>query len=247
MEPLRLGIDVTDVQEWSERLHRCPRVAATAFTARELDESGGRPERLAVLWAVKEASVKALGSGFGGIGWRGVEVGSRDGHPRWVRLAELPPQVPPPGGAIRLALRTAGAQGQRRPVVAAAALGDRAGGTTAARVDRVPRLLARQRAGRAAHASAAVRRTAEEAASTVVRGRAWRWGYSSLGAPCLSAAGGRRLSVALAHGAGLAAALVGVPHTRPGAQRAGSPSGQRSTLLTIIDDDDLLEGVSVRG
>lgn len=69
---MRLGLDVTSVAQWRARLGRAPAVASTAFSTCELAWCDGDVDRFTRAWAVKEAMVKLLGTGFDGIGWRGV-------------------------------------------------------------------------------------------------------------------------------------------------------------------------------
>lgn len=242
-----LGVDVTDAVAWAVRLARCPALARTAFTPLELRESGGDPRRLAVVWAVKEAVVKALGTGFAGIGWRGVEVRCPAARPRAVRVTGvLPAQCPT---ALRLAVRVGPPVEGRLPVLAAAVLGAAVPPRMAVRIDRVAGLDDGPRPGRAARASAAARRTAEAAARTLLPGTGWIWERTPQGAPLLRTAAGDRMSVALSHGGGLVAAVVAVADgERCHPAVPGTPhTGQRSLVLTIMDDDYLFEGVSACG
>lgn len=50
------------------------RFGAKHFTAAEWRDARGDAARIAARWAAKEAAVKALGTGFGPVGWREVEV-----------------------------------------------------------------------------------------------------------------------------------------------------------------------------
>jgi phosphopantetheinyl transferase (holo-ACP synthase) len=69
-----LGLDVCGFKRWEYLLTRTPEVAARAFTPRELQWASGQPERLARVWAIKEAVVKTLGCGFAGLAYHEVEV-----------------------------------------------------------------------------------------------------------------------------------------------------------------------------
>ncbi|MDQ8705985.1 4'-phosphopantetheinyl transferase superfamily protein [Streptomyces sp. LHD-70] len=250
---VRLGIDVTDARAWAARLTRCPGLAATAFTGRELSETGAEPGALASVWAIKEAVVKALGTGFAGIGWRGVEVRSPAGRPASVRLTgDLPPWVYD-SDAVRLAVRGPhSAADAPRTLLAAVALTAPTGPGThivaTARTDQVRDVFDGPRAGRAARAGAAVRRTAERAARAVLEpyDGPWTWTRTEQGAPLLRTRDGRHLPVALSHGAGITAALVAAPAPRTASDSTPTTAttSQQSLLLTIIDDDYLLEGVS---
>ena len=54
------------------------------FTDLEREQAGGQVERLTGRFAAKEACAKALGTGFGGIAWREIEI---------VRLASGKPEL----------------------------------------------------------------------------------------------------------------------------------------------------------
>lgn len=73
----RLGLDITSVVAWRDRLRRTPAVGEVAFSAAERAWAGGRrgaAYRYATLWALKEAVLKALGTGFDTVGWCGIEI-----------------------------------------------------------------------------------------------------------------------------------------------------------------------------
>ncbi|MFE5584671.1 4'-phosphopantetheinyl transferase superfamily protein [Kitasatospora sp. NPDC056531] len=257
---VRLGVDVSDVADWAVRLRRTPQVAAVAFTERELAATAADPRALTEVWAVKEAVLKALGTGFDGIGWRGIEVAPPGGGARVVRIAggRHPPDFP---RVLRGAVREVGGS-VLAAVVAAPGLGHRPPPRLRAALVAVPGGLPRRERQRAHSAAARLAgRRAWEAlcAGTGRTAAGTRWGRTEAGAPVLRTVGGLRVPVALAHGAGLAAALVAlpaarVPHeaeaedngaedNRPG--DSGRGSGKPSLELTIIAHDNLLKEVTV--
>jgi holo-[acyl-carrier protein] synthase len=72
---LASGVDLVDVDRVRAVLHRHPdRFLDRYFTAFERDQCGRVAERVATRWAAKEAVAKALGTGFGPVGWREIEV-----------------------------------------------------------------------------------------------------------------------------------------------------------------------------
>ena len=72
---LRVGIDTVEVAavEAALRAHG-DRYLQRVYTAREVADCGGDPERLAARFAAKEATLKALRAGAGGVPWAAVEV-----------------------------------------------------------------------------------------------------------------------------------------------------------------------------
>ena len=79
MQTPRIGHDLVDIPRFQKALER--REAAwkrRVFTEAEWEAAGRRPDRAAVLaarFAAKEATFKALGTGWGqGVAWRDVEV-----------------------------------------------------------------------------------------------------------------------------------------------------------------------------
>jgi holo-[acyl-carrier protein] synthase len=95
-----VGVDAVDVERFGEALGRRPGIADRLFTQGERADGGGDVQRLAVRFAAKEATMKALGIGIGSVGWHDVEV------------------VRPPGGAPSLRLTAAAADLARRRGVA---------------------------------------------------------------------------------------------------------------------------------
>ena len=72
---LAVGVDLVEIRRvagLAERYGR--RFTGRVFTPAEETECGDRPESLAARWAAKEAVVKALGTGFGPVGFRDIEL-----------------------------------------------------------------------------------------------------------------------------------------------------------------------------
>jgi holo-[acyl-carrier protein] synthase len=73
-----IGIDLVHVERMSRAIERGQeRLLARLFTDKERADADGpaRDEKLAARFAAKEATFKALGTGWaGGVGWRHVEV-----------------------------------------------------------------------------------------------------------------------------------------------------------------------------
>ena len=77
-----IGIDIIEVQRIRETVGRTPRFVERVFTdlERKYCESRGAAaaQHYAARFAAKEATLKALGTGWsGGISWRDIEVSSR--------------------------------------------------------------------------------------------------------------------------------------------------------------------------
>lgn len=77
-----MGTDIVEIARIASALARSEKLAARVLTAREMrvfQQSGDPCRYLAKRFAVKEAAVKALGTGIGrGIGWHQVEVGNQE-------------------------------------------------------------------------------------------------------------------------------------------------------------------------
>jgi holo-[acyl-carrier protein] synthase len=72
---LLTGIDLIEIDRVASAIERHgDRFLNRIFTQRELDDCGGRAESFAARFAAKEATAKALGSGFGDIAWDEVEI-----------------------------------------------------------------------------------------------------------------------------------------------------------------------------
>ena len=76
-----LGVDAVDIERFRRLLARRPAVAERIFTEGERSYLAGRADPvpgLAARFAAKEATMKALGTGLGGVGFSEVEVLSDD-------------------------------------------------------------------------------------------------------------------------------------------------------------------------
>jgi holo-[acyl-carrier protein] synthase len=70
-----VGIDLVDIDDVREALRtHGDRYLRRIYTERELEDSRGRPERLAECFAAKEAALKAVRREDEAIPWRSVEV-----------------------------------------------------------------------------------------------------------------------------------------------------------------------------
>lgn len=72
-----LGIDAVDVPRFRRAVERSPRLLDRVFVAEEREALEGRADRipaLAARFAAREATMKALGTGLGGIDLRDVWV-----------------------------------------------------------------------------------------------------------------------------------------------------------------------------
>ena len=72
---LAVGTDLVEIRRVGELVARYgTRFTDRVFTVIELADSCGRVESLAARWAAKEAVAKALGTGFGAVSPRDIEV-----------------------------------------------------------------------------------------------------------------------------------------------------------------------------
>ena len=72
---LTTGIDLIEIDRVASAIERHgERFLNRIFTVREIQDCGGRAESFAARFAAKEATAKALGSGFGDIAWDEVEI-----------------------------------------------------------------------------------------------------------------------------------------------------------------------------
>jgi holo-[acyl-carrier protein] synthase len=75
MTTLAVGVDMVEIERVRGVLQRHrERFRARVFTPVELAVCRDRPHQLAVRFAAKEATMKALGTGAGGVAWREIEV-----------------------------------------------------------------------------------------------------------------------------------------------------------------------------
>jgi holo-[acyl-carrier protein] synthase len=80
---LKTGVDIIEIRRIQAALDRHgERFLERIFTPEEIAECQGRADRLAVRFAAKEATSKALGTGIGPVSWREVEtLHKRSGEP----------------------------------------------------------------------------------------------------------------------------------------------------------------------
>ena len=72
---LTTGIDLIEIERISSAIARHgERFLNRIYTAREIKDCSGRTESLAARFAAKEATSKALNTGFGKIAWNDVEI-----------------------------------------------------------------------------------------------------------------------------------------------------------------------------
>lgn len=82
--PVSSGIDLVEINRIERLIARFGgRFLEVVFTPGEVAYCGLRPPQLAARFAAKEATMKALGTGRLGIGWREIEVVTEaSGRPR---------------------------------------------------------------------------------------------------------------------------------------------------------------------
>ncbi len=72
---LKTGIDIIEIVRIQEAFARHgERFLQRVFTPAEVAECRGRAEALAVRFAAKEATTKALGTGIGPVSWKEIET-----------------------------------------------------------------------------------------------------------------------------------------------------------------------------
>ncbi len=72
---LRTGVDLIEIERVEAAIQRYgQRFLERVFTPRELAEVGENVASLAVRFAAKEATAKALGTGIGDVGWQEIEI-----------------------------------------------------------------------------------------------------------------------------------------------------------------------------
>lgn len=75
MSSLAAGIDAIEIERVRRTLTRHPdRFLKRVYTPLEIAYCRGRISELAARFAAKEATMKALGTGVRGVGWRDIEV-----------------------------------------------------------------------------------------------------------------------------------------------------------------------------
>ena len=69
------GVDIIEIHRVAEVLEQYgSRFLARVFTPDEIAYCRGRPPNLAARFAAKEATMKALGTGVRGVGWKDIEI-----------------------------------------------------------------------------------------------------------------------------------------------------------------------------
>jgi holo-[acyl-carrier protein] synthase len=69
------GVDIIEIHRVAGVLERYgSRFLARVFTPDEIAYCRGRPPNLAARFAAKEATMKALGTGVRGVGWKDIEI-----------------------------------------------------------------------------------------------------------------------------------------------------------------------------
>ena len=83
MQDISVGIDIIEISRVAATLKRFgERFLQRIYTTSEIAYCRGRAPQLAARFAAKEATMKALGTGTRGVGWREVEVTrKRSGEP----------------------------------------------------------------------------------------------------------------------------------------------------------------------
>ena len=72
---LTTGVDIIEINRVAAVLERYgDRFLHRIYTWGELEYCRGRPSKLASRFAAKEATMKALGTGVRGVGWKDIEV-----------------------------------------------------------------------------------------------------------------------------------------------------------------------------
>jgi holo-[acyl-carrier protein] synthase len=72
---LRTGVDLIEISRVRDAIDRHgERLVSRIFTENEQRDSSGKFASLAARFAAKEAGAKALGCGFGPIGWLEIEI-----------------------------------------------------------------------------------------------------------------------------------------------------------------------------
>ncbi|MBN1151899.1 MAG: holo-ACP synthase [Dehalococcoidia bacterium] len=70
-----IGVDIIEIPRIAEAIERLgERFLHRIYTDREIERYRNRIPSLATRFAAKEAVMKVLGTGFGGIGWHDIEI-----------------------------------------------------------------------------------------------------------------------------------------------------------------------------
>lgn len=84
---LSTGVDIIEIARVAQVLERYgQRFLQRIYTSGEIAYCRGRPPNLAARFAAKEATMKALGSGTRGMGWREIEVVRQQSGAPGIRL-----------------------------------------------------------------------------------------------------------------------------------------------------------------
>ena len=84
---LTTGVDIIEIPRIKQVLERYgQRFLDRIFTPGEIEYCRGRPPNLAGRFAVKEATMKALGTGVRGVSWKDIEVVRADSGAPSVKL-----------------------------------------------------------------------------------------------------------------------------------------------------------------
>ncbi len=117
---LRVGIDTVSVDAVRAALDaHGERYLRRVFTEREVAESAGEPERLAARFAAKEATLKALRAGDGGVPWPAMEVRRHPGGHTDLALSGVAAERAAAAGIVDLAVSLTHEAGLASAVVVA--------------------------------------------------------------------------------------------------------------------------------
>ena len=90
----RIGVDAIYLPDWGRYLEvGGERFLQRVYTALELEQAEGEPERLASRFAGKEAVLKVLGTGIDGVGMSAVEIACEDSGRPQVRLHQAAREI----------------------------------------------------------------------------------------------------------------------------------------------------------
>jgi holo-[acyl-carrier protein] synthase len=84
---LATGVDIIEIPRVGQVLGRYgQRFLDRVFTPEEISYCRGRPPNLAARFAAKEATMKALGTGTCGVGWKDIEVARKESGEPSIKL-----------------------------------------------------------------------------------------------------------------------------------------------------------------